>query len=367
MTKIPLVDLALQHAQVADEVAAGWAAVVERSAYILGAEVERFENDFSSFMGVRHCVGVANGTDALEMTLRGLGIGPGDEVIVPANSFIASALGVFRAGARPVLVDCDPATYLLDPKEVEARLTPRVRAVMPVHLFGQAAPVELLAGVAGDLPIIEDGAQAQGATRWGKPVGSLGTVAATSFYPGKNIGAYGDGGAVLTDSDEMATRVRALRNWGSDRKYHHPVIGFNSRLDTLQAVVLTAKLRHLADWNRQRGEAANHYLELLSPLEPVVPPSVLEGNQHVWHLFVVRVPNRDNVMAKMRAAGVEVGVHYPIPMHLQGALAELGYHRGEFPATEAAATEMLSLPMFPGITLDEQERVVATLAAALGS
>lgn len=365
MSKIPLVDLARQHGEIADQVAAGWAAVIGRSAYILGAEVERFEADFAAFMGVRHCVGVANGTDALEMAVRALRIGPGDEVIVPANSFIASALGVIRAGARPVLVDCDPSTYLIDPKEVEAKLTPRVRAMMPVHLFGQAAPVELLAHLG--LPVIEDAAQAQGASRLGHPVGSLGTLAATSFYPGKNIGAYGDGGAVLTGSDDLAVRVRALRNWGSDRKYHHPEIGFNSRLDTLQAVVLSAKLARLAGWNRQREEAATRYVELLAPLESVVPPTVLDGNRHVWHLFVIRVPNRDSVMATMKAAGVEVGVHYPIPMHLQGALAELGYRQGDFPAAEAAAAEMLSLPIFPGITPDEQERVVATLAAALST
>jgi dTDP-4-amino-4,6-dideoxygalactose transaminase len=237
---------------------------------------------------------------------------------------------------------------------------------MPVHLFGQTAPVEELQQVIGDVPILEDAAQSQGAQRHGRPAGSLGRIAATSFYPGKNIGAYGDAGAVLTDDAELAEMVRNLGNWGSPQKYHHPVVGFNSRLDTIQAVVLKAKLAHLADWNKQRRAAAELYDDLLRSVDGVTPPVVLPGNEHVWHLYVVRVPNRDQVMSSMHTAGIGVSIHYPIPMHLQGALSSLGHHEGDFPVTEAAAREMLSLPMFPGITPEQQETVVGALDQAIG-
>jgi dTDP-4-amino-4,6-dideoxygalactose transaminase len=365
--KIPLVDLAWQHQEIAEEVMAGLEEVFAATAFIQGPQVREFEEAFAAFCHVANCVGVASGTDALEMAVRALGLGPGDEVIVPANSFIASALGVIRAGVDVKLVDCDPDTYLIDVEAVERAMTPKVKAVMPVHLFGQTAPVEQLSDVVGDVPIIEDGAQSQGATRFGRPSGSLGQIAATSFYPGKNIGAYGDAGAVLTDADDLAQLVRNLGNWGSPQKYHHPVVGFNSRLDTVQAVVLKAKLGHLADWNKQRRAAAERYDELLSARGKLEPPRVLSGNEHVWHLYVVRVPEREKVAASMQAEGIGVGVHYPIPMHLQGALSFLGHREGDFPRTEAAAREMLSLPMFPGITADQQERVVATLDHALGS
>ncbi len=362
---IPLVDLARQHAEIAEEVEAGWAKVVESAAFINGAEVAEFEEEFARFCGVSHCVGVGSGTDALELALRALGIGPGDRVIVPANTFIASALAVVRAGAEVVLVDCDPVTHLIDPERVEATLDARVKAVMPVHLYGQMAPVEVLREVAGECWIVEDAAQSQGARRHGRRAGSVGDLAATSFYPGKNIGAYGDGGAVLTDDDELARRVRALGNWGSREKYHHPELGFNSRLDTLQAVVLSAKIRRLDDWNRLRAEAAHRYHELLADLDAVVLPQVADGNDHVWHLYVIEVPGRDDVLRVMRAEGVGVGVHYPTPIHLQGAFRSLGHRAGDFPHAERAARRVLSLPIFPGITADEQDRVAAALRTAL--
>lgn len=363
--RVPLVDLGWQHAQIADEISKGLDQVIEATAFIQGPQVGEFEGSFAEFCGVRNCVGVANGTDALELALRALGIGAGDEVIVPANSFIASALGVIRAGAAVKLVDCDPQTYLIDVDAVTGALGPKVKAVMPVHLFGQAAPVEELQAVVGEVAILEDAAQSQGALRNGMPAGSLGQIAATSFYPGKNIGAYGDAGAVLTDDDELAQMVRNLGNWGSPKKYHHPVVGFNSRLDTVQAVILKAKLARLTEWNKLRREAAVRYDELLESLDGVTPPVVLAGNEHVWHLYVVRVPRREEVLASMHAEGVGAGVHYPIPMHLQGALSSLGHREGDFPATEAAANEMLSLPMFPGITNDQQELVVEALGRAL--
>lgn len=364
---IPLVDLGWQHREIVDDVKAGFERVMETTAFIQGPQVGEFEEAFADFCGVRNCVGVASGTDALEMAVRGLGLGPEDEVIVPANSFIASALGVIRAGTGVKLVDCDSDTYLIDPEAVADAISPSVKAVMPVHLFGQTAPVEELVAAVGDVPIIEDGAQSQGATRNGKPSGSLGRVGATSFYPGKNIGAYGDAGAVLTDDDDLANLVRNLGNWGSPQKYHHPVIGFNSRLDTIQAVVLKAKLDRLAEWNKLRRAAAERYNELLAEAGRLVAPKVLDGNEHVWHLYVVRVTKRERVVASMQEDGIGVGIHYPIPMHLQGALSFLGHREGSFPRTEAAAREMISLPMFPGITAEQQEQVIDSLNRALDS
>ncbi len=365
--RVPLVDLKWQHDEIAQDVFAGMRQVMETTAFIQGPQVAEFEQAFADFSQVRHCVGVASGTDALEMAVRALGLGPDDVVIVPANSFIASALGVIRAGVRVRLVDCDPYTYLIDVDAIAAAMTPEVKAVMPVHLFGQTAPVEKLVEVIGDVAIIEDGAQSQGATRLGRPSGSLGTIAATSFYPGKNIGAYGDAGAVLTDDDDLAQLVRNYGNWGSPQKYHHPVIGFNSRLDTIQAVVLKAKLDRLAAWNKLRGEAAERYDELMLAGGRVTPPVTLAGNEHIWHLYVVRVPQREKVVASLQSADVGVGIHYPIPMHLQGALSFLGHREGDFPNTEAASREMISLPMFPGITEDQQVYVVEALHRALES
>lgn len=365
---IPLVDLKAQHAEISEEISSGFAQVIADTSFILGPPVREFEEAFARYCGTSHCIGVANGTDAIELVVRALGIGPGDEVIVPANTFIASALGVVRAGAQPVLVDCD-AFQLLDPAKIEAAITPKTRAILPVHLFGQTANIEEITEavleVAGEIPVVEDGAQSQGAKRHGKASGSLGVAAATSFYPGKNIGAYGDGGAVVTSSAEIAGHVRKLRNWGSEQKYHHPEIGFNSRLDTLQAVVLSAKLKRLDAWNQARRQAAARYDELLSGLEGVELPLTLPGNEHVWHLYVVRVQNRDEVLKKLNASGIGAGIHYPVPLHLHGALSYLGYKEGDFPEAERAAAEILSLPMYPHLTAEQQEQVVDALRKAL--
>jgi len=365
---IPLVDLQAQHREIADEVMAGISRVMDSGAFILGAAVNEFEAAFAQFCGVDHCVGVGNGTDALELMLRALDIGPGDEVIVPANTFIATALAVVRAGATPVLADCDDY-HLIDPAQVEARLTPRTRALMPVHLYGQLAAMESLQTIAAahHLALLEDAAQAQGAKRHGRCAGGHGIAAGTSFYPGKNLGAYGDAGAVLTSSGQIAERVRRLRNWGSDRKYHHPEIGFNSRLDTIQAVVLAAKLRRLEAWNEARRAAAARYTQLLAGDDEVLAPQTMDGNDHVWHLYVVRVPRRDEILPRLQAAGIGVGVHYPTPLHLHGALRHLGYGAGDFPKAERAAGEILSLPLYPHLTATEQERVVATLRLALAA
>ncbi|MEU4154961.1 DegT/DnrJ/EryC1/StrS family aminotransferase [Actinoplanes sp. NPDC026670] len=364
MTRIPLVDLAAAHAEVAEEVEAGFKRIIADTAFIGGAEVAAFESEYAAFSGLPHAIGVANGTDALELAFKAVGVGPGTEVILPANTFIATAEAVARTGAQVVLVDCDPSTYLIDVDAALAAITPRTRAIAPVHLYGQLAPVDQLkAGLAGrDIVIVEDAAQSQGATRHGLGSGVDG-IAATSFYPGKNLGAYGDAGAVTTAVEEWATTVRTLGSHGGLRKYHHDLIGVNSRLDGLQAVVLRAKLARLAGWNEQRRAAAARYHELLSGLEQVVRPVTLDGNVHVWHIYCVRVPNRDEVLAKLNAAGVGAAIHYPIPVHRTGAFADLG---GSFPNAESTAPEILSLPIYPQITPDQQERVVQALTDALG-
>ena len=360
---IPLVDLAWQHRAIADEVKVGFDRVIESCAFVLGPDVQAFEEEFAAASGVDHCIGVGNGTDALELACRALEIGVGDEVIVPANTFIASALAVARAGAVPVFVDSDPVTHLLDTAAALDRVGPKTRAIMPVNLFGQIAPFEQLADAS--VPLIEDAAQSQGARRAGRLSGSFGAVAGTSFFPGKNLGAYGDAGAVVTADPELAQRLRILRQYGSEQKYHHPEQGFNSRLDTLQAVVLRAKLRRLEGWNEDRRSAARRYDELLADLPDVVLPQTLEGNDHVWHLYAIRVPERDRVLAALNAADIGAGIHYPRPIHLQGAFRDLGHARGDFPVAEHAADELLSLPIYPGIRPDQQQHVVSVLASSL--
>jgi dTDP-4-amino-4,6-dideoxygalactose transaminase len=365
---VPLVDLAAQHAAVSKEVAEGWDQVLARTAFIGGPQVVLFESEYSDFIGADHCVATANGTDAIEIALRALGVGPGDECVLPANTFVATAEAVARIGAVPVLVDCvDDGTYLINTAAVEAAVTERTKAIIPVHLYGQAAAVEDLIPLAqrAGVWIVEDAAQSQGARRNGIRAGILGDVAATSFYPGKNLGAYGDAGAALTGSAEAAAKMRMIRDHGSPRKYEHEVFGFNSRMDTLQAVVLSAKLRRLDAWNAARRQAAARYEAMLSGQDGIILPRTLDGNEHVWHLYVVRVPDRDRVLKELQEAGIGAGIHYPIPVHLTRAFADLGYQEGAFPVAEAAAGEILSLPIFAEITESQQEQVVAALLAAL--
>lgn len=358
---IPLVDLKLQHRQIADELQQGFARLFENTAFILGEEVASFERAFARFSGVKHCVGVANGTDALEMMLRAVGVANGDEVIVPANSFVATAFAVMRAGAVPRFVDSDPETHLIDVQAVALQINRRTKAILAVHLYGQMAPMEDLKALADQTGVLllEDAAQAHGARRHNQGLASVGLAAATSFYPGKNLGGYGDGGAVLTNSDDLAAAVRALRNFGSEIKYHHPRVGFNSRLDAIQAVVLNAKLKHLATWNEARRQAARRYDDLLSGVEAVTLPVTLSGNEHVWHLYVIRLPRRDSVLRKLKAAGIGAALHYPLPIPLQGAFQHLGHQRGGFPVAEAAAEQVLSLPLFPEITAEQQAYVAS--------
>lgn len=371
---IPLVDLASAHAEVAGEVGAGFERVLSKTAFVGGAEVAAFEQAYAAFGGVRHCVGVANGTDALELALRAVGVRAGDEAVLPANTFVATAEAVARTGARPVFVDCDERTGLIDVEAAAAAVGKRTKAVLPVHLYGQLAPVERLRAAldGSDVAIVEDAAQCQGASRLGHRPGNDGSIAATSFYPGKNLGAYGDAGAVLTDDASLATAVRTLANHGGRTKYDHEVVGCNSRLDALQAVVLSAKLRRLAQWNAARRAAAARYGELLAGLERVQLPVVLDGNEHVWHLYVVKVgergagsETRDAVLKKLNAEGIGAGVHYPVALHRTRAFEYLGYRLGAFPHAEDAADRVLSLPLHPHITVEQQERVAGALSAAL--
>jgi dTDP-4-amino-4,6-dideoxygalactose transaminase len=358
---IALNDLGPQHREIAEEVRAGWDRVCRSGRFVLGEEVERFEECFARYCGRRHCVAVGNGTDALELALRTLGIGPGRTVAVPVNSFAASAFAVARVGAEVAFADVDGATGLASAEGLVAALRGQPGAVMPVHLYGQVCPTP------DGVPVLEDAAQAHGARRAGRRAGSFGELAAFSFHPSKNLGAYGDGGAVLTDDADHAAAVRVGRSHGERVKYDHVRIAGNSRLDELQAVVLSAKLDHLDRWNQQRRRAAGRYGELLAGLEGVDAPVSLPGNEDVWHLYVVQLAedDRDRVHDAMLRAGVQVGLHYPRPIHLQRPFAAAGHRQGEFPVAERRARRLLSLPMYPGITEGQQGLVVAQLRRAL--
>ncbi len=364
---IPLVDLQAAQAEVAGEISAGFDRVLASGAFIKGPEVAAFEREFAAASGTAHCVGVGSGTDAIELALRAAGVPPGAEVIMPANTFVATAEAVVRAGARPVFADVDSDCLLLDPVAAAKAAGPDTAALVPVHLYGQLAPMTALADIAAEheITLIEDAAQSHGATHCGRPAGTVGLAAAVSFYPGKNLGAYGDAGAVLTSSADLARSVRLLGDHGSEQKYEHARLGFNSRLDSLQAVVLRAKLRRLADWNARRREAAARYDELLGGLDDVVLPRTAPGNVHAWHLYVVQIPRRDHVLEVLHSLGVQAGIHYPVPVHLQPAFREYGYGPGDFPVTEAAAGRILSLPLYPHISPDQQVAVAAALRSAL--
>ena len=335
---VPLVDLQAAHAEVAEEVSRGIADVIARTAFVCGPEVAQFEAAYAQFVGVEHVIGVANGTDAVEIALRALGVHPGDELIVPANTFIATAEAVLRAGGVPVYVDVTPDA-LMDPEALDAAVTARTVGIIPVHLYGQMPDMEAIQAVASrhGLFVLEDAAQAQGATQRGRSAGSVGGAAGTSFYPGKNLGAYGDAGAVLTNDVQLARTARLMGNHGCAARYVHQTFGFNSRLDTIQAVVLLAKLRGLAEANARRRAAAARYSDLLAAVPAVMRPRTLPGNEHVWHLYVIRVPERDRVLAHLNKRGIGAALHYPIPLHLTPALASDRFRPGQFPVAEALA------------------------------
>ncbi len=356
---VPFVDLKAQYQTIKSEIEAAISRVVESGRYILGPEVENFEKDFAEYVGARFCVGVNSGTAALQLALMATGVGATDEVIVPANTFFATAETVSTAGARPVFVDADAVAYTIDVSKIENAITPRTRAIIPVHLYGQPADLDPIFEIARrhNLSVIEDAAQAHGAEYKGHRVGALGDVGCFSFYPAKNLGAYGDAGAIVTDDDMVARRIRLLRDHGSDRKYYHEIVGYNFRLETLQAAVLAVKLRHLESWTRLRRRHAAQYHELLKTSSLVLPRE-LEYARHVYHLYVVQSDRRDELQRKLAAAGVQTGIHYPVPIHLQPAYSSLGYRAGDFPETEKQSQRLLSLPMFAELT-DEQINLVA--------
>jgi dTDP-4-amino-4,6-dideoxygalactose transaminase len=362
--KIPFLDLRAQYATIADEVDAAMRGVVQRADFILGEDVAAFEAQFAEYLGVKQVVGVASGLAALEMALRAYDIGPGDEVITPANTFIATVLSIAAVGAKPVLVDMDPRTHNIDPTAIEAGITSRTRALMPVHLYGQPADLEPILAIAKrhNLLVIEDAAQAHGARYHDKRIGGFGHAAAFSFYPGKNLGAYGDGGAVATNDEKMAERLRQLRNYGQKAKYYHEVMGTNSRLDTVQAAVLRVKLGYLDQWNAGRRSHAAVYNSGLSSL-PIRLVQTLPQVEHVHHLYVVEVDDRATVQARLQERGISTGIHYPIPVHLQKASSSLGYRLGSFPHTERAAGRILSLPMYAEMTREQVDYVIETFTA----
>lgn len=356
--EIPLADLVGMHAEVAAEIHCELERLFAHGRYVGGREIAAFEQAFARFTGAERCIGVGSGTDAVELILRALGIGAGDEVLVPVNTFHATAAAVVRAGATPVFVDCDPEYLLLDVGQARARAGSRTRGVVAVHLYGQMAPMEKLAGLAQrGIHLIEDAAQAHGATRFGEGPGSVGSAAAWSFYPGKNLGAYGDAGAVVTRDAVLEKAIRLLGNYGCAGRDGHAQVGFNSRLDTLQAMVLTVKLNRLSHWNALRRQAALTYDALFAGCRKIRLPQVLPGNEHVYHQYVVRVPERDRVLRDLGRVSIEAGVHYRTPLHLQEAFAWLGHGPGDFPIAERAAGEILSLPIFPRIARAQQERV----------
>jgi len=366
--RVPFVDLRAQARELHDEFHAVFESVTSRAAYTMGPELREFEATFAEYCGVPYCVGVSSGTDALRLALQVAGVGPGDEVVVPANTFIATAEAVSHLGARPVFADCLPETALIDPAAVERAVTAATRAIVPVHLYGQMADLATLAAIAErhGLALVEDACQAHGARDAGTRAGAAGLAAAFSFYPGKNLGALGDGGAVTTGSKELYERLLLLRNHGQESKQVHREVGWCDRLHNLQAGLLLAKLPHLEGWNEARRRAAARYAALLAGVDGVELFVPREGCEHVYHLFVVQVQERDAVRSKLHEDGIETGVHYALPLHLQPAYAGLGHGEGDFPVAERLSGRILSLPMFPGIGDAQVEYVVERLKAAVG-
>ncbi|NLD71912.1 MAG: DegT/DnrJ/EryC1/StrS family aminotransferase [Chloroflexi bacterium] len=363
--QVPFVDLGAQYATVRVQVEEAIAGVLGSSGFILGQEVTQFEQAFAAYSEAEHAIGVDSGTSALELALRAYDIGAGDEVITVANTFIATALAISYVGAQPVLVDADPDTYTIDVGQIEGAVTPRTKAIIPVHLYGQPADMDPILDIARrhDLVVIEDACQAHGARYKGRRVGGLGDAAAFSFYPAKNLGAYGDGGMVVTNDAKAAEAVRMYRNYGQKEKYVHMLRGFNRRLDSLQAAVLNVKLGHLDEWNAARRAHARAYDQMLDL--PLVTPQVPDYAEPVYHLYVVRVKNRDAVQQRLTERGISSGIHYPVAIHEQPAYRDLGYSAGSFPVTEQYERQILSLPMYAELSEAQIDRVVAALSEAL--
>lgn len=377
-TAIPFVDLTPQHQAIQAQLEQAIQTVIQQGDYVLGQAVTEFEQAFAKACRVSYGVGVACGTDAIALGLQACGIGAGDEVLLPANTFVATLIGVLRTGATPILVDCDARTGLIDLIAADRAITPKTRAIVPVHLYGQMVSPSMLRDLARtyELIIFEDAAQAHLAEREGCRAGSVGLAAAFSFYPSKNLGALGDGGMVVTNDETIAQKLRSLRNYGAPKKYFHADYGTNSRLDSIQAAVLNVKLPHLARWNRDRSQIAEQYNALLRPLQPkgILPMQNLSGRGHVYHLYVVRCKlaesggcDRDQLQTQLNARGIQTGIHYPLPCHLQPAFRNLGYRSGDFPVSEAMCEEILSLPMYPGLQESQLIEVVGAIEEVLAT
>jgi dTDP-4-amino-4,6-dideoxygalactose transaminase len=361
---VPFVDLRAQYLSIKDEIDTAVLGLLDSTQFVLGREVAEFESMFAPYTQSAHVMGTSSGTSALHLAMLAAGIGPGDEVITTPHTFIASVSAIDYCGARPVFVDIDPASFTIDPKSIEGAVTDRTKAILPVHLYGQMADMDPIMEIAGrrGLAVIEDAAQAHGAEYKGRRAGSVGVAGCFSFYPGKNLGAYGEGGAVTTSDPEVARTVRMLRDWGAAEKYHHVLKGFNYRLEGIQGAVLRVKMGHIEAWTEARRAAAARYDEWLTGSGVETPQQIVD-RRHVYHVYAIRTDDRPGLQAYLTEHGIGCGIHYPIPVHLQQAFAELDHGRGDFPNAELAADEVLSLPMFPEITPEQQERVVSAVRA----
>lgn len=360
--KVPFVDLKSLHEEIESELREVFDRVLHTSAFVLGPEVIKFEREFAAYVGTRHCIALNTGTAALHLTLAALGIGAGDEVITVPHTFIATAEAISAVGARPVFVDVDPVSFTMDPTLLEAAITEKTRAIIPVDIYGQVADMDSILEIANrrGIPVIEDACQAHGAEYKGRKAGSFGAAGCFSFYPGKNLGACGEGGAVTTDDDELARRIRLWRDHGSEKRYEHIFPGLNMRMEGIQGGILSVKLKYLDLWNNQRRKAAAVYDAALTSTD-IETPVEMAHNRHVYHLYVVQADNRDNLRQRLTESGIESGLHYPVPLHLQQAYRFLGYKEGAFPVTERLKDRILSLPMYPGIQAECVERVASEL------
>ena len=360
---VPFLNLRAQHDPIRSELLASMAEVIDANAFAGGPYVAKFEEDFAAFCQTKHAIGVGNGTDALWLPLLALGVGPGDEVITVAHTFMATAEAISYCGAKPVFIDIDEKTYTMNPALLEAAITPRTKAIIPVHLYGQMADMDPIMEIAArhGLPVLEDACQAHGAEYKGRRAGTLGVAGAFSFYPGKNLGAFGEAGAVVTNDEALKHKIAVLRDHGQAKKYYHSCIGWNARMDGIQGAVLSIKLKHLQAANDGRRAHAKEYQALLGDCRQVVLPVETTGNRHVYHIFAVRVAQRDRVLSALAERGVSCGIHYPVPLHLQEAYRFLGHARGAFPVAERCADEFLSLPMYPELTAAQVEAVAAAL------
>ncbi len=359
---IPFVDLKAQYLSIKEEIDRAVLDTLASTQFVLGKEVAAFEELFAAYTQCQHAIAVNSGTSALHLALLAVGVGRGDEVITTPHTFIATVSAIDYTGARPVFVDIDPVTFTIDPNQIAAAITPRTKAIIPVHLYGQPAdmdPIMVIARKYG-LAVIEDAAQAHGAEYKGRRVGSIGDLGCFSFYPGKNLGAYGEGGAVTTNNPELARMIRMLRDWGAERRYHHDLKGFNYRMEGIQGAILRVKMNYIEHWTELRRAAAARYDAMLAPMG-IRTPTAFPDRRHVYHIYAIRDRQRDALQAYLNDRGISTGIHYPIPVHLQKAFAELGYRLGDFPQAEAAAAEVLSLPMFPELTVEQQQVVAQAL------